>query len=171
MMVLWAPEEVTKWLRSLFPKNRLIQIPVSLFFNPFTDLSFHFMHMNIMWVSGIVASVLCCIQFFVFSRVFIAEKWRQDFDQKTLTALILLLASDCYSIVLLVYLARRRALGETQCAEPFGSGITEPISPLVLVGTFFAVAFVVAWTTWRVFSTLICSHEVHFLIYSFSNLF
>lgn len=127
---------------------------------PFKNSAFYFMHLNIVWISGILASLLCCLQFLAFGFIFVEPRWRSEVCIKIFIGFALLLASDIHSIIVITYNARRLGILSGKKPDPLGTGITKPLPNITFVALTVSGIFVLIWTTWRAFSALICANQV-----------
>ena len=158
-MFLWTNPSIIPSVNVPLPQNFK-----DFWWMPFKNREFHFLHMNLLWLSGLTATIMCCVQSFVFAYVFVEERWKIQYYWKTGTALMLLISSDLYYVIILTYVGRRWNSKKGK-PQKYGEGLTQAITPLVLAGLFVATGVVIVWTTWRSFTFQACMRKVSSFIF------
>lgn len=105
-----------------------------------------------------MADILCCLQFFFFTNLFMDERFRENMNFQTGIALLLLLCADLYALVICCYVCRR--CHKPICVSHYGPSITQHLPPLAVAGLFISGTFVAVWTTWRLDIKLLCANSV-----------
>lgn len=124
---------------------------------PLRDVEFHYTQLNIVTTCGMISSLLSCLQYFAFSQFYMREPWRIWQNWNTGIALVLLLTSDFFFVLVVVYVRRRF---KQATPELFETGITKPLSWQVLLLVWYSGVFLICWSTWRVFVSYLCMNEV-----------
>ena len=129
----------------------------TVFVSPVQDHEFHDVQLNICTTCGMVSSLLCCVQYYAFGHFYLKEPWRTWQHWDTSIALALLITSDIFYGLIIVYFRRRFKAAEP---TPFETGITKPLTWRMLIVVWYSGIFLICWTTWRIFVAYMCMNDV-----------